>query len=165
MSHRSVVALIKDTAESLADNIQFGYGRRSDFNLITNPSFPYIWLLPLTANPTYAINDTQNYMKTWNCIVLFLAEDRTDSDETEYKPVLDDMDDLVDKFVNRLNDFYLKSSDTVGAITLRNFSQTPFLKSDADILSGWFISFQMVVSDDFSYCLDPDNVRLYAGNS
>lgn len=160
MSHRSVVSLIEDTAKSLADNIQFGYGRRSDFNIIKSKSYPYIWLLPLTATPRYAFEDTENYMKTWNCIVLFLAEDNTSNDETEYKPILDDLDDLLDKFVNRLNDYYLKTSDTVGAITLRGFQQTPFLKDDADILSGWFLSFQLQTSNDFNFCVE-DNIALY----
>lgn len=92
-----------------------------------------------------------------------MQEDSTSSNETEYKPILDDMDDLLDRFVNRLNDYYLKTSDTVGAITLRGFQQTPFLKGDADILSGWFLSFQLQTSDDFTYCT-PDNIALYANS-
>jgi hypothetical protein len=161
MSHRSVVQLIKDTAVSLADNIQFGYGRRSDFNLQQNPSQPWIWLLPLTANPTYTNNEnTENYQKTWNCIVLFARMDESGSTEKESKIILDDTDELADNFINRLNDWAYKSSDTVGPITLRNFQQNPFIKSDSDIFTGWFISFQMVVSDDFDYCT-PDNIVLY----
>jgi hypothetical protein len=161
VSHLSVRTLIKDAAQSLADNIQFGYGRRSDFNLIKDPSSPYVWLLPLTSNPRFAVNNVEIYQKTWNCIVLFLYEDRTDSIETEFDHILDDMDTLVDKFIIRLNDFYLKSTDTVGTITLQNFSQNPFIKSDADIFTGWFLTFQMVVSSDFEYCT-PDNIALYA---
>lgn len=167
MSHRSVVQLIKDTAVSLADNIQFGYGRRSDFNirqqdpeLIT--SAPWIWLLPLTANPTYTNNNsTENYQKTWNCVVIFLHMDKSDSNEKEFKLIMDDTDDLADKFINRLNDWAYKTSDTVGPVTLRNFQQNPIIKGDADIFTGWMISFQLVVSDDFTYCT-PENIDLYA---
>jgi hypothetical protein len=162
MSHRSVVQLIKDTAVSIADNIQFGYGRRSDFNLQQNPSQPWIWLLPLTANPTYTNNNnTENYQKTWNCIVLFAAFDESAGTEKETKVILDTTDELADIFINRLNDWSNKTSDTVGAVTLRNFQQNPFIKSDADVFTGWFISFQLVVSDDFDYCT-PDNEVLYA---
>ena len=161
MSHRSVVQLIKDSATSLGDNIQFGYGRRSDFNLIENPASPWIWLLPLTSNPGYTVNNVENYQKTWNCIVVFLERDRPDSNEKEYKPILDSMDELLDKFINRLNDWSFKSTDVVGAVTLRNFQQTPFFKNDSDIFTGWIVSFQMVVSDDFEYCT-PDNIAIYA---
>jgi len=164
MSHRSVVQLINDVAVSIADNIQFGYGRRSDFNLQQNPSQPWIWLLPLTASPTYTNNNsTENYQKTWNCIVLFAQLDKTDSDEKGFKPILDCTDDLVDTFINKLNDWYLNQADEVGAVTLQNFSQNPFIKTDADVFTGWFVSFQMVVPDDFDYC-NPDSVQLYAND-
>ena len=161
MSHQSVVLLMKDVAESLADNVQFGYGRRSDFNLIQSKNPPFIWLLPLTANPIYTNNNnTENYQKAWNCIVFFAEQDSDSSTETEYKPILDTTDELLDKFVNRLNDFYLSNQDAVGPLTIRNLSQTPFFKSDAGVFTGWFLSFQLVVSDDFVYCT-PDNIVLY----
>jgi hypothetical protein len=161
MSHQSVVLLMEDVTKSLGDNLQFGYGRRSDFNLIQSKALPFVWLLPLTANPIYTNNNnTENYQKQWNCIVFFAAADKPDSTETEYKPILDQMDVLLDKFINRLNDFYLKGSDTVGPLTIRNLTQTPFFKSDAAVLTGWFLSFQLIVSDDFIYCT-PDNIALY----
>lgn len=163
MGHKSVVQLINDTVKSLSDNIQFGYGRRSDFDVIKSKSFPMIWLLPLTANPSYVSIEVENYQKTWNVIILFLQADEAGSDEDDYKPILDEMDDLVDKFVNRLNDFYLKGTDEVGPLTLRNINQTPFFKSDASINTGWLVSFQMVVSDSFEYC-SPDNIVLYGRN-
>jgi hypothetical protein len=161
VSHKSVIQLIEDTANSLGDNIQFGYGRRSDFNLQNSPFEPWVWLLPLTANPIYTNNNnTENYQKQWNVIILFARMDQTGSTEKESKQIMDVTDELADKFINRLNDWSYKKSDVVGAITIRNFSQTPFIKSDADIFTGWFVSFQMIVSDDFLYCT-PENVVLY----
>lgn len=161
MSHRSVVQLINDVAVSLSDGIQFGYGLRSEFNQTEKKGETFVWMLPLTASPTYTNNSVENYQKTWNCIVLFFNQDKTDSQSLDgYKPILDDMDNLVDRFINRLNDYSFNSSDVVGAVTLQNFQQTPYIKSDADVLTGWFISFQMVTSDDFEYCT-PENVTLY----
>lgn len=164
MSHRSVRLLIENVAKSLSDAIQFGYGRRSDFNQTPDKKSEIIWLLPLDANPGYTVNgDTENYQKTWNCIVVFLAVDKTDSTGDEYKHVLDATDSLLDRFVNRLNDWSMNSTDVVGAVTLRNFNQLNQIKKDADIFTGWFLSFQMVVSDDFEYCT-PANVSLYANS-
>jgi hypothetical protein len=164
MSHRSVVNLINDVAVSLSDGIQFGYGVRSEFNQSEKKGEQFIWMVPLTASPTYTNNNaTENYQKTWNCIILFFKQDKTDSLSDHYHEILNDMDSLVDRFVNRLNDWSLSESDTVGAVTIRNFQQTPYIKADADILTGWWLSFQLVVSDDFNYCT-PENVRLYEGN-
>lgn len=164
MSHRSVVNLISDVSNSLSDGIQFGYGRRSDFNLIVDKRQTIIWLLPLTANPGFTVNNnTENYQKVWNCIVVFLQKDATDSLETEFAEHLHTTDELLDKFVIRLNDWSMKSADTVGDITLRNFSQVDQIKSDSDIFTGWILSFQAVVSDDFNYCT-PENVEIYANS-
>jgi|SRR5690606_19820134 len=161
MSHRSVRLLIEDAAKSLGDSIQFGHGKRTEFNQKKKPEDPWIWLLPLNAIPRYTNNNsTENYEKQWNVIMVFLKMDRSDSLETEYNPILDDMDDLVDRFINRLNDWSMKATDTVGDLTIQNISQTNFIKSDADIYTGWFVSFQMIVSDDFEYCT-PENVVIY----
>lgn len=163
MSHRSVVQLIHDTVSSLSDGIQFGYGQRTDFNQILSKPDLWAWLLPLTANPQFTVNDVEMYQKRWNCIILFCRIVQSGDTEIEQKPVLDDLDELVDKFIHRLNEFYLSQIDTVGPVTLSNFQQTPFFKKDADIFTGWFVTFQMVTPDDFDYCT-PENVELYNGN-
>lgn len=95
--------------------------------------------------------------------MVFLATDRSDSNENEYAVLLDETDALVDRFINRLNDWSMKATDTVGAVTLRNFQQLNQIKMDAGIFTGWFLSFQIVVSDDFLYCT-PENVELYANS-
>lgn len=162
MSHKSVVSLIEDVSKSLSDAVQFGYGRRSDFNSLRDKAEQIIWLLPLNATPTFNNNgNTETFQKTWNIILVFLAIDKTDSNHDDYKKILDSMDELLDKFIIRLNDYSMNSHDVVGAVTLRNFQQLNQIKGDADILTGWILSFQMTVSDDFNYCT-PENVSLYA---
>lgn len=163
MSHRSVVTLLQDAAESLSDAIQFGYGRRSDYNLTEKKKNIMVWLLPLTATPAYTVNNTENYQKTWNCAVFFFQLTPSDTTEKEFTPVLHDLDELVDQFVNRVNDWSMKSADTVGAVTLQNFQQYSVIKENADISTGWLLQFQMTTSDDFHYCT-PENVRLYANS-
>lgn len=164
MSHRSVVQLIKDVAVSLSDDIQFGYGRKSDFNLTQKKRDTFIWMITLTATPTFTNNNnTENYQKTWNVVLYFFRPDQSGSTEIEFKPILDDLDILADRFVQRLNDWSMTSADVVGAVTLRNFQQTPYIKDTAEIYTGWFLSFQMVTSDDFDYC-KPENVAIYDNN-
>ena len=164
MSHRSVVALLEDTAKSLGDNIQFGYGRRSDFNLITNKRYTFIWAAELNASVSFAVNNTHNYQKRWNVTIYFSELDKPGSVETEYVVILNDLDILIDMFLNRLNDWSMKTTDTVGQITIQNINQRTNIKKDADITTGWIISFQLVTPDDFVYCT-PDNIELYAGNN
>jgi len=89
--------------------------------------------------------------------------DKADSNADQSTKILDDRDLIVDRFTQALDDWYERSYDEVGAITIQNDTQQPFYKDDTDINTGWLLTFQMVVSDDFNYCT-PENVDLYAGN-
>lgn len=162
MSHQSVRLLLEDVAKSLSDKVQFGYGRRSEFNMIENKRYPYIWLLPLSASRRF-INDDGTRTKTWNVAIVFLDADRADANAKETERIHDEQDLVVDKYLQALDDWFERSYDTIGPVTLRNDNQQPFYKDDAGIHSGWLLTFQLTVSDDFNYCT-PENVDLYAGN-
>lgn len=162
MSHQSVRLLLHDVAKSLSDKVQFGYGRRSEFNMIDNKRYPWIWLLPLTGSRRYINNETTK-TKTWNCAIVFLDQDKSDSKEDYSAHILDEQDLIVDRYIQQLDTWYERSYDTLGAFTIQNDNQQPFYKDDADIHTGWLLTFQMVVADDFEYCT-PENVELYAGN-
>lgn len=164
MSHQSVRLLLKDVAKSLADNIQFDAGRHSEFNMKQNISYPWIWLLPITAQPQFAVNEVEHFQKVWNINLLFFDKDLFDNINGPSNQILDEQDETVDKFIHRLNDYSMKVSDTVGAITLRGFNQQPFYKDDAGIHTGWLLTFQMVTPDSFEYCT-PDNIAIYAADN
>jgi hypothetical protein len=155
MSHRSVRLLIEAAAKSLSDNIQFGYGRRSDFNQSGDKYYPYVWLLPLTA--TTVIGETRT--KTWSIVLVVINMDKSDSESKEFDCILDEMDDIVDKIVIRIDDWYRTTDDIVGSLTITNVNQVSIIKEDADIHTGWLCTFQMTVSDDFDYCAnEPSNL-------
>jgi hypothetical protein len=164
MSYQSVRLLLQDVAKSLADNIQFAAGRHSEFNMKKSVSYPWIWLLPITASPRFAVNDVEHFEKTWNIALLFFDKDAFDAKEGPSNDILDAQDQTVDKFIIRLNDWSMKLEDTVGAITLRGFNQQPFYKDDAGIHTGWLLTFSMTVPDSFEYCT-PDNIAIYAADN
>jgi hypothetical protein len=81
MSHASVKLLLQDVAKSLADNVQFGYGRRSEFNMNEKKRYPFIWLLPLTASRRFTGNNNPTKTRTWNVNIVFMDQDRADANE------------------------------------------------------------------------------------
>lgn len=165
MSHQSVRLLLQDVAKSLADNIQFDAGRHSEFNIHSakgDITYPWIWLLPITAQPQYAVNDVEHYQKVWNIALLFFDKDAFDATQGPSNQILDEQDETVDAFIQRLNDWSkIITRDTVGDVTLRGFNQQPFYKDDAGIHTGWLLTFQMIVPDSFEYCTE-DNIAIYA---
>jgi hypothetical protein len=131
--------------------------------MIVNKRYPYIWLLPLSASRQFRGDNNPTKTKTWNVALVFLDLDEADANEKQSEVILDRMDVYVDKYLMALDEWYQRSTDIIGAMTLANDSQSPFYKDDADGNTGWLLTFTMEVSDNFEYCT-PENIELYAGN-
>lgn len=160
MSHKSVRLLLEDVAKSLADKMQFGYGRRSEFNLIENKRYPYIWLQPMNSR-IRSVNSTKT--TTWVGILLFLTVDEADADAEDSERLLDYVYDYVERYFQTLDDWSLRSNDIIGGLTITEYVTSPFYKGDSGIHTGWRVDFSIVVSDGFLYCT-PENIEIYAGN-
>lgn len=91
-------------------------------------------------------------MKTWAVTMAFYQLDKESSTQEDYAKILDEMDGYVDRFINKLNFYSESQSITSNEIVLTSMSQTPFIKATADILTGYILTFQMQVSDQFNYC-------------
>lgn len=153
MSHLGIRKLIEDTAKKLGDNIQFDYARLSDSNLLRDKTYPFIQLDPLIANSSFSVNNTFLYSKTWSIAMVFFCLDRADSIQEEYAKLLDQADDLLDRFIIKLN-FYTDQSDD---IIIQNINQRPFIKTKlADIATGFILEFTITVPDNWNYCMDND---------
>jgi len=144
--------LIEDTAKSLGDNIQFDYGRKSDFNVLRDKKYPFISLDPLTASASYAVNNVSNYSKTWQASIAFYQLDKAESDQTQYACILDEMSELLDQFINKLNSQAETLCINSDNIIITGMSQQPFIKATSDILTGYILNFSVQVTDDFNYC-------------
>jgi hypothetical protein len=152
MSHKGIRSLIEDVSKSLGNDIQFTYARTSDFNQIRDKRYPFITLDPISAVPTFSVNNTSNYMKTWACSMAFYMLDKEASVESEYAEILDSTDTLVDNFINKLNFYAYNQCITSDEIVITSVNQTPFIKATADILTGHLLTFNLQVTDQFNYC-------------
>lgn len=154
MSHHSVKTLLENVAKSLSDKVQFGYGRRSEFNMIADKRYPYIWALPLTASGRFRDNiSTQT--KTWNVALVFLDQDKADANEKESEDILDEQDETVNAYMQRLDEMYLTNE----LLEIRNDNYQPFYKDDSDIHTGWLVTFQLIVPHTF--ICTPDTIDMY----
>lgn len=146
--HQAIRELIRDTAKSLADNVQFAYETPSGFNQIREQRYPFVVLDPPIGIPSYAVNNVTNYYKAWSIQMAFYEEDQAAATGEDSAKILDAMDSYVDNFINKLN-FYTDKSDT---IVIQSMRQEPFIKSTANILTGYILTFQVFVTDGFEYC-------------
>lgn len=146
MSHKGVRMLIEATAKSLGDDVQFTYARTSDFNVMRDKRYPFITLDPLRATPSFSVDNVFNFSKLWVASMAFYELDKESSTGDEYALILDLTDNLVDRFINKLNLY----NDNI--LVLTSISQEPFIKATADILTGHLLTLTIQVPDDFDYC-------------
>lgn len=149
MSHKGIRLLIENTAKALGDDIQFTYARTSDFDILRDKRYPFIALDPLRANSQFSVNNVSNYTKTWSVDMAFYELDNSSYTQQDYSLILDDVDTLVDLFITKLN-YYSNNDD----IIIQSISQQPFIKTTSDILTGYLLSFQILVPDNWNYCVD-----------
>jgi hypothetical protein len=155
MSHKAVREFLCDKAKSLRDDVTFGYGRGSDFNQITNKLYPYIWLDPLNSTINYTEGQ---FTETYSVSMIFYGYDKADSSEKEYSLILDQTDELVQKFSRVLQEDLLTDSNSLietfqtQNVSIDSFNKSPFIKLMADVLTGWVVTFNLTVPDQFDYC-------------
>lgn len=144
MSHKSLRTLIENTVKSIHDDVQYSYGEETDFNQTRKKGVIMVNLSPLVANTVFADNNVLNYSKAWNIEMAFYKQDKQDS--LNYYELLDETDDFIDRFVNKLN--------LTQTLTISGINQTPFIKALADILTGHLLYMTVTLNDDFEYCED-----------
>lgn len=156
MSHQAVREFISDVAVSLADDVLFGYGRASDFNMRKDKEYPYVWLDPLQS--TIAITgDGRAFTETYNVSLSFYKFDSMDSTEDQYKLILDQVDVLVQTFIRKLNEnieaqYEIPTVLATYNTEITNINKSPFIKVFDDCLTGFILSFSLTVPDNFDYC-------------
>lgn len=155
MSHQAVRTFIADVARSLDSRVQFEYGTPSDVNSKRNKDVPLFYLNLLRRQ----IVPNQNYVAIYPVDIIIYMHDNPSGAEEETQKVLDEVDKLVYKFVHILmradidgeeNPFdnpTTQSIDIPGSIDV-----VPFVKQTEDVLTGFGLTFQMVVPDNFDYC-------------
>lgn len=156
MSHLSVRTLIEDTVKAVDDSVRFGYARASDFNSIGIREDERAHLDTLVSNLTYT-NGSFNLTRTFNVSIMFYALDDMQGAEEQTAKVLDRMDALAIKFIQKLNKYSELYSDSENAkasdqLEITNINLEPLIKVTKDACTGFALRFNLIVPDDFNYC-------------
>lgn len=154
-AHASVIALLEDVAKDLADNISFGYGARDDFNTLRDRAYPFVWVDPISGtfpNSDQIVSD----LVTWNLSINFLQKDDRQGNEKETALVWDEMFDLMEKYVHKLDRQFLNNETDSriqsGNLVISNLQYNARRKGTADIVSGWTLTFVLTTQSTFDYC-------------
>lgn len=153
--HLAVRTLISDTIKSVDDSVLFVYARATDFNTIGKKLDKRVCLDPLKEKLDFT-NGSFNLVKTFSIGMVFYQLDDKQGAEEASAQILDEMDLLSDKFINKLNDilFDKDNADDISTQTVEliNMRKEPVFKVTADICTGFILTMDLIVPDSFDYC-------------
>lgn len=155
MSQKTVRELIRDTVLSIRDDASFYYARESDFNSIKNkPKGIKVLLLPLRHDDERNDESTnRNYLVT----ILFYEYDVVNGAEVDSQKILDKTDDFLRKFqakldLKALNEDEFDQNLSTDTVEISNESITERIRFTADCVTGWELTFNLLVPDQLDYC-------------
>jgi hypothetical protein len=154
VTHESVITLLEDTAKSLGDSVQFGYGALEDFNTIPNKTFPFVWVYPMKGEFA-KLGQSVSSIVEFDVEVNFVVLDSVSGAEYETAKAWDDAFQLMEKFIHKLDQYILNYDPQVPSSDIVELDRIRFesgRKATGDVLSGWKLGFLLKVPTQFEYC-------------
>lgn len=147
MKRSEVRALIKSAVDELNQSISFNNGLLTRFTAESNKKYPYVWLEPLSVSTD--LNTNQMPIDSWSCLLHIAKQDKMDSIPSQYEPLIDECDEIAQKFIYKLNQVVTGYK----LITLISITREPFTKRHtADPTSGVTVEFTLQVADQTDVC-------------
>jgi hypothetical protein len=145
MTRTEVKTFIQSAINALNAGISYGGGRISEFDSERMHSYPKVWMEPMTTDTTLtalAPNDG------WNIVLNIAKLDKPDSSSDQYEALVDECDLVAQELTFKMNNV-VSGYDLV---TIKNISRKPFIKENADCLTGIKLSFVISAMDQTDWC-------------
>ncbi len=146
MTRAEVRSMIESAVNDLAEATGFGAGRITEFNKERSNIYPFAWLE--TLKDKQDLTAQQLPISNWDCSIRVAKKDAQDSSPAQYEDIIDDCDEIAKKIAVKIN--LVVSGYKL--VTLSGQTFDPFVKKQADILSGVDYSFTLTVPDLTNRC-------------
>jgi heat shock protein HspQ len=100
--------------------------------------------------------------ETWQVNLIFYMQDQGDSaiDQNQENSIQSEIEILTivenaaTKFIHYVNENQLNEdlSDAADRLTITSFTKSPAIKDTAQLLTGFLVTLNILVPDDFDYC-------------
>ncbi len=146
MKRTEVKDFINAGINAIDAGIAYGTGRISEFNSDRMMSYPHIWMEPLVVNTT--IENIGLPYDSWSIKLHIAKKDQVDSSADQYEQLVDECDLIAQELVQKYNQIV----SGYKLVTLTSISREPFVKKNADNLSGVILSFTLNAPDITNLC-------------
>lgn len=146
MKRTEVKTFIQAGINALDAGIAYGTGRISEFNSNRVLSYPHIWMEPLGNSVTIAPIGLP--YDEWKVQLNIAKKDKIDSDPAEYETLVDECDEIAQELVK----VYNQTVSGYKLVTMTGIGREPFIKKNADCLTGVKLSFTINAPDTANWC-------------
>ncbi len=130
-------------------DVTYGSGRVSEFNSNRSREYPMAWIESLSRS----VDMTPQGLPydNWNVRIYIAKRDTADSIENQYEQLVDDCDEFAQKLIKFYNDV-IDSTITYKLIQLQGITSEPWIKQNADCLTGVILEFTLLTPDTTNLC-------------
>jgi hypothetical protein len=146
MKRTEVKEFIQSGIDELGIAIDFGTGRISEFNSDRSRTYPCIWMEPLETKVNISASGLP--YDDWSVVLHIAKKDAADSKPEDYEALVDSCDEIAQQLAKKYNDIV----SGYKTATLSGISRKPFIKKNADELSGVILSFSLKAPDSTNWC-------------
>jgi hypothetical protein len=146
MKRTEVKNFLQAGINALDAGIAYGVGRISEFDSNRNMTYPHTWTEPIVVS-TEMTEQGLPY-DAWDIKLHIAKKDAMDSSPDQYETLVDECDLVAQELIKKYNDIVTGYN----LVTLTGISRTPFIKKNADVLSGVILSFTLNAPDTTDLC-------------
>lgn len=147
MKRSEVRAFVKSGITTLLESFQYGSGRISEWNQDRGNTYPMIWLDEEALIPSVEMKGSLP-INSWPIVLHIARKDAADSNPSQYNALIDACDLTAQKLIKNYNDVV----EGYKNVTLSNITRPPFIKKNADILTGVRLEFTLISPDTTNLC-------------
>jgi hypothetical protein len=145
MKRSEVRAFVKSAVKETDDIKFFDSGRLTEFNSKRSIIYPAAWLV--SPEKSRDLIDSMPF-DDWSIDIHIAFKDAVDSIPEQYESLVDEADLIANKVLKNINDVV----DGYKTVTITSISSTPWIKQNADCLTGVILSMTINIPDETNLC-------------
>lgn len=149
MTRRELSDFLETGVKALSPKTTFGRGRLSEWNSRRDHVYPKVWQVTSQEDGVQSeFSPTMTPIDNWPVELRVAFRDSQDSTEEQYEELVDEADRLAQRLMYQYNIIVASTP----LVTISGISRTPFIKKNADDITGVILRFTVQATDLTSNC-------------
>ena len=149
MTRKEIATFIEDGVKLLSPKTDYGRGRISEWNSDREHNYPKVWQVSTDNDGTNTqFSPTLTPVDSWPIELRIAFKDSQASTEEQYEDLVDEADRLAQKLIYNLNQIV----QTTPLVNISGIKRAPFIKKNADDITGVILTFTIESVDLTSNC-------------